>query len=354
MKRIISSTVKKTAVPPGTLVYTGNMVDKELEITIINYDKLNFSKKVVTEAEECFNCKESNIISWINIDRLNRLEIISKIGDYFDIHPLVLEDILNINQLTKMEEFEDYIFLVAKMLYYDEVSQEIVAEQVSFLLGKSSVITFQERKGDVFDPIRDRLKNSNGKIRNMGADYLLYALLDAIVDNYFIMLEKIGDKIEGLEEDLMENPTTETMHAIHKLKREILFLRKYIWPLREIINELQKTESNLLNESTSIYFRDVYDHIIQVINTVETFRDMVTGMIDLYLSSVSNKMNEVMKVLTIIATIFIPLTFIVGIYGMNFRNMPELEWKFGYPIIMLLMLFIGAIMIRYFKKKKWL
>ncbi len=354
MKRVVRSTVKKTAVPPGTLVYTGSIVDKDLEITIINYDKFNFSKKVVTEAEECFSCIESSTVSWINIDRLNRLDTISKIGDYFNIHPLVLEDILNVNQLTKMEEFDDYIFLVAKMLYYDEASQEIVVEQVSFLLGKSFVITLQERKGDVFDPIRARLKNSNGKIRTMGADYLLYALLDAIVDNYFIMLEKIGDKIEGLEEELMKNSTTETMHSIHKLKREILFLRKYIWPLREIINELQKTESNFLNESSSIYFRDVYDHIIQVINTVETFRDMVTGMIDLYLSNVSNKMNEVMKVLTIIATIFIPLTFIAGIYGMNFRNMPELEWKFGYPIILLLMFFVGVIMVRYFKNKKWL
>jgi magnesium transporter len=240
------------------------------------------------------------------------------------------------------------------MLDYNDKSNEIESEQMSLVLGPNFVFSFQEREGDIFDPIRDRIRNSKGRIRKMGADYLAYSLLDSIVDNYFIILEKLGEKIEFLEEKLVTHPTPETLQTIHHLKREMIFLRKAVWPLREVVNGLERGESSLIKESTRVYLRDVYDHSIQVIDTIETLRDMVSGMLDIFLSSISNRLNSVMKVLTIIATIFMPLTFLAGIYGMNFRYMPELEWRWGYPFIWLIMVGIGVFMLLYFKKKKWL
>jgi len=270
------------------------------------------------------------------------------------LHPLILEDIVNTEQRPKMEDFEQYIFVVLKMLQYNEKEDEIIAEQVSLILGSNFVISFQETEGDIFDPIRDRIRNSKGRIRKMGADYLAYALLDAVVDNYFTILEKIGEKIETVEEELVANPIPETLQIIHTMKREMIFLRKSVWPLREVVGGLQRAESALIQESTGIYLRDVYDHTIQVIDTIETFRDMISGMLDIYMSSVSNKMNEVMKVLTIFAAIFIPLTFIAGIYGMNFQYMPELEWQLGYFAVLLIMLLVAVSLLVYFRKKKWL
>jgi len=293
-------------------------------------------------------------VTWINIDGVHQLEIIEKIGELFKIHPLVLEDIVNTGQRPKMEDFVDYIFLTLKMLRYFEGEKETKTEQVSMILGSNFVISFQESEGDVFDPIRERLRADKGRIRKMGADYLAYALMDAVVDNYFTILEKLGEGIEDMEEELVVNPTLETLQAIHHLKREMIFPRKSVWPLREVINRLERWESSLIKKSTSIYLRDLYDHTIQVIDSIETFRDVLSGMLDIYLSSVSNRMNEVMKVLTIIATIFIPLTLVAGIYGMNFRFMPELETSVGYPIVLLLMLCIGVLMISYFRKKRWL
>jgi magnesium transporter len=240
------------------------------------------------------------------------------------------------------------------MLDYNDKSSEIESEQMSLILGPNFVFSFQEREGDIFDPIRDRIRNNKGHIRKMGADYLAYSLLDSIVDNYFIILEKLGEKIEFLEEKLVTRPTPETLQTIHYLRREMIFLRKAVWPLREVINALGRGESSLIKEYTRIYLRDVYDHTIQTIDTIETYRDMVSGMLDIFLSSVSNRLNSVMKVLTIIATIFMPLTFLAGIYGMNFKYMPELEWRWGYPFIWLIMVGIGVFMLLYFKKKKWL
>ena len=240
------------------------------------------------------------------------------------------------------------------MLGYNDDNQTVETEQVSIILGSNFVISFQERIGDVFEQIRDRLRNAKGRIRKMGPDYLSYSLIDAVVDSYFSILEKMGEKIEFLEEELVTDPTEQTLQQIHRLKREMIILRKSVWPLREVISGLQRTESELIKESTSVYLRDVYDHTIQIIDTIESFRDMVSGMVDLYLSSLSNKMNSVMKVLTIIATIFIPLTFIAGVYGMNFKYMPELEWRWGYAIAVLAMVIVAVIMLIYFRKKKWL
>jgi len=240
------------------------------------------------------------------------------------------------------------------MLSYDDENQAVQAEQVSLVLGPNFVISLQERVGDVFEQIRDRIRNAKGRIRKMGSDYLCYALIDAIVDNYFAILEGFGERIESMEEELVAEPTEKTLQQIHTLKREMIFLRKSVWPLRELISALQRSESPLIQESTDIYLRDVYDHTIQIIDTVESFRDMISGMLDIYLSSLSNKMNAVMKVLTIIATLFIPLTFVAGIYGMNFKYMPELEWHWAYPAVWLVMVVVAAVMLIYFRKKKWL
>jgi len=240
------------------------------------------------------------------------------------------------------------------MLHYDEMENETITEQVSLILGSNYIISFQEDEGDVFDPIRERIRSDRGRIRKMGADYLTYSLIDAIVDNYFLVLEKIGEKIEDIEDELVKNPTPEVLQSIHHLKRELIFLRKSVWPLREVISKLERWESPLIDKSIDIYLRDVYDHTIQVIDALETFRDMLSGMLDIYLSSVSNRMNEVMKVLTIIATIFIPLTLIAGIFGMNFRFMPELQWQWSYPLVLLVMLSLGILMVHYFRRKKWI
>jgi magnesium transporter len=279
---------------------------------------------------------------------------VEKIGTHFGIHPLIMEDILHTGQRPKGEDLGDYLFIVLKMIYHDEEKDEVIGEQLSLILGPNYVISFQEREGDVFNPIRERIRNAKGRIRKAGADYLAYVLVDAIVDHYFAILEELGGTIESLEEELVTNPRPETLQTIHTLKRELIFLRKSVWPLREVISGLEREESPLITEPTGIYLRDVYDHTIQVIDTIETYRDMVSGMLDIYLSSLSNRMNEVMKVLTMIATIFIPLTFIAGIYGMNFKFMPELEWHWGYPMALVVMLLIVGSMFIYFRRKKWL
>jgi magnesium transporter len=353
MPRPIKKTSKKTGLPPGALVHIGEKRAEEVKITIIDYDETHFQESEAKTTGDCLPLKDSPIVRWINVDGLHQVEVLEQLGDCFGLHPLVLEDILNTGQRPKMEDFGDYIFVVLKVLY-DDRSNGITTEQISIVLGSSFVVSFQEVEGDVFDPIRERIRSGRGHIRKMGADYLAYALLDSVVDNYFVVLEQLGEKIEFLEEELVTNPTTDTLQIIHDLKSEMVFLRKSVWPLREIISGLERGESALIQESTGIYLRDVYDHTIQVIDTVETFRDIISGMLDIYLSSVSNRMNEVMKVLTIIATIFIPLTLIAGIYGMNFQYMPELGWRWGYPMVWLAMLVIGAIMLVYFRRRRWL
>lgn len=354
MLRFIKKRSKKAGLPPGTLVHIGEKKVERAKITIIDYDEAQFKEKEIERVEECFPFKDKPNVTWINIDGIHQVAILEKLGKHFDLHPLLLEDIMHTEQRPKMEDFGDYIFVVLKVLYWDEKDSEIKPEQVCLILGSNFVISFQEGAGDVFNPIRERIRKAKGRIRKMKADYLAYALVDTIVDHYFIILEKLGEKIEGMEEELVTNPTPETLQAIHTLKRELIFLRKSVWPLREAVNSLERGESSLIHESTGIYLRDVYDHTIQVIDTIETFRDMVSGMLDIYLSSISNKTNEVMKVLTIMATIFIPLTFIASIYGMNFKYIPELEWHWGYPVILFVMVAVGISMLAFFRRKRWL
>lgn len=354
MKRLIKKRSHKTGLPPGTLVHVGERKAEKVKIIILDYDEAQFEEKEAKIIEETFPFKDKPTVTWVNIDGLHEAEIIEKLGSYFGLHPLLLEDILNTDQRPKMEDYGDYIFIVLKMLYPDENKDEIEAEQVSLILGSNFVISFQEREGDVFDPVRDRIRKSKGRIRKAGSDYLAYALLDAIVDNYFLILENVGEKIEDTEQQLATNPSPETLQYIRELKNEMIFLRKSVWPLRELINGLERCESTLIHESTGLYLRDVYDHTIQIIDTVESYRDMISGMVDIYLSSVSNKMNEVMKVLTIFASIFIPLTFIAGIYGMNFEFMPELNWRWGYFALLGFIAIVGISLLVYFKRKRWL
>ena len=345
---------KKAGLPPGTPVYVGERKDEKVRISVLDYDEVQYQEKEVKDVEECFPFKDTSTVTWINIDGIHQIDIIEKIGRHFGLHPLIQEDIVNTEQRPKMEDFGSYIYIVLKMIYHDENDGEIKMEQVSLILGENYVISFQEKEGDIFNHVRERLRNGKGRIRKMKADYLAYSLLDAVVDNYFFILEKSGEQIEELEDKVVSNPKPETLQEIHKLKRGMIFLRRSVWPLREVINTFERGESSFIQKTTRIYLRDVYDHTIQVIDSVETFRDMLSGMHDTYLSSISNRMNEIMKVLTIIATIFIPLTFVAGIYGMNFKFMPELDWRWGYFAVWLIMTAVAVLMIFYFKRKKWL
>lgn len=354
MKRLLSRSVEKAGRPPGTLIHVGERKTDRMRISVIDYDESSADEHELGDIEECFPFKDTETVTWINVDGIHDTEAIQKLGDCYGLHPLLLEDVVNTNQRPKLEEFDDYVFLVLKMLLLDKEERRPEFEQVSLVLGPNYVISFQEREGDVFETVRERIRSGKGRVRRGGADYLAYALLDSIVDGYFVVLETFGEHIETLEEELVAEPDRRTLQRLNDMKRETIFLRKSVWPLREVISALQREESALVKDSTRIYLRDVYDHTIQVIDTVETFRDMLTGMLDIYLSSVSNRMNEVMKVLTVIATIFIPLTFIAGVYGMNFRFMPELGWQWGYPLAWFVMVLIGVLMVAFFKRKKWL
>ncbi|MBI5665213.1 MAG: magnesium/cobalt transporter CorA [Nitrospirae bacterium] len=353
---------QKAGLSPGTPVFVGEKKVEEVRITVIDYDADNYEMKDLKKVEECYPYQEKPTITWINVDGLHEVEVAQDLGKCYGIHPLIIEDILNTNQRTKVDIFDDYIFIVFKMLTYNGGPKALDMEQVSLVFGENFVVTFQEqgKKGDTFGPVRDRIKNDKGKIRKMGADYLSYTLLDSVVDNYFKALENIGEEIEDIEEELVTNPTPATLHGIHRLKKEMLLLRRSVWPLREIINELQREETTLIKQTTNIYLRDIYDHIITVIDTVETYRETISGMLDVYLSSISNRMNEIIKVLTIYSVIFIPLTFIAGVYGMNFNtdkspfNMPELNWYLGYPFALGLMAVVVISMLVYFMRKKWM
>jgi magnesium transporter len=354
MSRFIKKRSETVGFPPGSLVHIGERKTDNVTITILNYDETQFQEKQAQKVEECFSFKDKPAVTWINVNGVHDVQILQELGDCFGFHPLVLEDVLNTDQRPKMEYFGDYIYIVLKMCYFDNENNVTIEDQISLILGSNFVISFQERQADVFDPVREQIRRRRGHIRKSGADYLTYALIDLIVDNYFIVLEKLGEKIEDAEENLLTNPTSQTLQAIHNLKKEMMSLRKSVWPLREVVSSMERDESGLIKRTLLVYLRDVYDHTIQVADTIETFRDMLSGMLDIYLSSTSNRLNEVMKVLTIVATIFIPLTFVVGIYGMNFKYMPELEWQWGYYAVLSTMVVIGVLMIIYFKKKKWL
>ncbi|MBP8986093.1 MAG: magnesium/cobalt transporter CorA [Syntrophobacterales bacterium] len=353
MARFAKKVSRKTGLPPGTIIHIGEKKTEKVKLTLVIYDPEHYEEKELEGVEEAFLFDKGKAVSWLNVYGLHRTDIIEKIGGAAGLHPLVLEDVVTTGQHPKMEDFGDYIFITMKTLHYNDTTGKIEAEQVSLVMGQGYVITFQEGGYDAFMPVLERLRSGKGRLHTMGADYLTYALMDAVVDGYFSVLEKTGEKIEAIEDGLVAAPDRRELRQIQELKREMLFLRRSVWHLREVLSCLERGESSLIQEPTRIFFKDVYDHVIQVIDTIETYRDMLSGMLDIYLSSVSNRLNEVMKVLTIIATIFIPLTFVAGVYGMNFRYMPELNWKLGYPMALLIMALIAASMIVYFRRKKW-
>jgi magnesium transporter len=346
--------LRKIGLPPGTPVYVGEERKEKVRITLMNYDKDKIEEKEFANVDECCEYAGRSEVTWINVDGIHDIETIEKLGKAFGVHPLVLEDIAHTDQRPKMEDYKEYLYIVLRMFHMDQENGTISSEQVSIILGTDHIISFQEHRGDVFDMIRNRIRQGKGRIRSLGDDYLAYTIIDSIVDQYFVILERLGEIIESNEDDLVKEPTPKTLAQLYDLKKEMIILRKSIWPLREVISKLERGDSELITKDTTKYLRDIYDHTIQAIDTIETYRDMLSGMLDLYLSSASNKMNEVMKVLTIIATIFIPLTFITGVYGMNFQYMPELAISWTYPLVWVVMIVMVMGMLIYFRRRNWI
>ncbi|MFO7446594.1 MAG: magnesium/cobalt transporter CorA [Ignavibacteriaceae bacterium] len=348
----------KRGTSPGTLIFTGKQKIDRAKIIVFDYDVNSFSEKEVQSPEELTFFKDSNKVSWLNVTGLHDLKIMERIGDVFNLHPLVMEDILNVEHSPKVENYDEYLFLIAKMIDLNSV-QALNIEQVSFVLGKNYLITFQEDDEDVFNFIRERIRQNIGRVRKFGADYLMYRLLDSIVDNYFTILDNFDDRIERLEDKLIETPEKTSISSIHILRKEVSKLRRAVFPLRDTIYALEKERDVFIKKNTYFFLRDLSDHLKHFIDSVEGYRETMNGIMDVYLSNASHKMNEVIKLLTIISSIFIPLTFIVGIYGMNFKteiswwNMPELSWQYGYPAIMIFMLLLAGGLIYIFKRKKW-
>jgi magnesium transporter len=355
MRRLTHKRSRKSGLPPGTPVHIGERKAGAPRVNLVHYDGEQLVEEEVTNVSACQTWLSRPGVTWINIEGVHQIDLLEQVGAVFGLHPLVLEDIANTGQRPKVEDYGGYLYVVLRMLSLHAATQEVVGEQVSLVLGPNFVISFQEGiAGDAFDPIRGRLRTSKGRVRHEGADYLVYSLIDAIVDGYFVLLEKLGEQIEVLDERMLASRAREVARTIHLLKREMIWLRKAVWPLREMVSTLQRAESPLVRASTAVYLKDVYDHTIEVIDTVETYRDVLSGMLENNLSLLTTRLNEVMKVLTVISTIFIPLTFIVGIYGMNFRYMPELAWRWGYPLVMLGMAGIAVALYFYFRRKKWL
>ena len=350
--KLIQKRSRKTGLPPGTLVHIGEKKTDKVTIATFNYAATRCDERQDLSLDGLAPPTDESI-TWVDVGGVHKMDILESFGKQFQLHPLLLEDIANTDQRPKLDDYETCLFLVLKMLSVTD-QQEIVVEQVSLVLGPNFVLSFQENGADVFTPVRDRLRGGKGRLRQSGADYLLYTLVDAIVDQYFVVLEVVGEKIEVLQDLVVSDPREETLHQIHALKRQLLFLRRAVWPLREAMNNLSRSESSFLQESTKVFFRDVYDHTIQIVDTVETLHEMISAGLNIYLSSVSYRLNAVMKVLTIITTIFMPLTFIVGIYGMNFEHMPELKWEWGYPLVLGVIVAIAIAMLGFFKRKNWI
>ena len=345
---------QKVGQPPGTLAYLGEEPTESVRITIIDYDETRLQEEEAQTVEACVPFIDTESVTWIQIEGLHEIPIIKEIGECFAVDPLLLEDMINPTHLPKIEVSEDYVFIILKSLDYNAAAARVAREQISLIIGPNFVLSLQENHSGIFTSIRNRLRNAQGRIRRMQSGYLAYALIDIIVDHYFIVLDEINERIQALEEEIMTNPSPEVLAKVNVLREEQLLLRRPILPLRDVLIEILEDEIPLLGENTHRYFRDVYDHLIQVIQMLEVIRSAVSGLFDVYTSAVSHRMNEVMKVLTIVATFFIPLTFIAGIYGMNFKFMPELETKWGYPIVLLVMLSMSIGMFIFFKLKKWL
>jgi magnesium transporter len=345
---------KKIGLAPGSLVYVGERTDEPVKISIMDYTSDRLDEFPDAAMKDIQSCMAKDSITWINISGIHDMAIIENIGKLFDLHPLLMEDLVNTHHRVKFDDYEDYLFMVLKMVFQEPGKSSLLFEHVCLVVGPNYLISFQEREGDVFGPVRDRLIKAKGRIRKSGVDYLGYALIDMIVDHYYVVLEQMGENFEIIQEEALESPTPQTLNDIHEARHQMVLLRKTIWPMREMVGTLLRGTTDLFHDDVMVYLHDVYDHVIQVIDTVETYRDLLSGTLDTYMSSVSNKMNEIMKVLTVIATLFIPLTFLTGVYGMNFKYMPELEWQYAYPVFWVMVIVCLSLMFWWFKNKKWL
>lgn len=352
--------VKKPGSAPGTVEHIGHQRVEEISITVHDYGEDHVERIPIESIEDSKPYLDDPSKTWIKVQGLHDVEKLKSIWSYFELHPLIQEDVVNTHQRPKVEQYENCIYIVMRMLYYSEEHQAVDSEQISIILGENYVLSFQETDQPIFEPVVERLNIAKSRIRTLGPDYLAYTLMDNVADHYFNLLNKLGEQLESVEDELMDDPGEETFQRIHSLRKEVSITRKSIWPTRDMLNTLIRDESDFIEESTKIFIRDVYDHIVQIIDNIENYREMIIGMHDMYMSHVSNKMNEVMKVLTIIATIFIPLTFIAGIYGMNFNpdaspyNMPELNWYWGYPAFWAVTIIVSFLMVIFFKRKDWL
>lgn len=346
---------RKYGLSPGSLVYTGDKHAHEpVTITLIDYNAEYMAEETDISFEACEKYIRAHSVTWINITGVHNPEIIERIGLAFDLHPLSLEDVLNTGGRPKLDDYEDYLFIVLKMIDRSADAGKIEHEHVCLIIREGLVISFQEHAGDVFGPVRQRIRKGKGRIRKSGADYLAYALMDMIVDHYFLVLEGFGEEMDTIQDAVLSNPEPLVLDTVHTLRRELIYIRKSVWPVREIVASMLRLESPLISRETQIYLRDVYDHTVQVAETVEMFREVLSSALDIYLSSVNNRMSGVMKVLTVIATIFIPLTFIAGVYGMNFVHMPELEWRYAYPAVWGIFILAAGGMVAWFRYRKWL
>jgi magnesium transporter len=349
MKRMAA----KANLPPGSLVHTGNGRGRAPEIQVLVYGPQQCELRHPKDPSRIPFAPEGGVL-WVIVTGVEDAGTLEALGGHFGLHPLVLEDVMNVGERPKLEDFGDYVFVLLKLLSYEDDNDEILTHQVSVVMGRNWVISFHEEQHPMVETIQRRIQDGVGRFRQAGADYLAYALIDIIVDQFFVVLEMIEDDMERLELEVVQNPGPDMLQRIHRLKNAMIVLRKSVWPLREVLGALQRGETPLVQERTQVYLRDVYDHTIQIIDTVETFRDVLSGLVDIHLSSVSNRLNEVMKMLTIIATVFMPLSFLAGVYGTNFKHLPELEWPYAYPTFWAICIATAGLMLRYFRRRQWL
>ena len=336
---------------PGAFAQNNRAV--ETRVYLIEYTAGEYVEREIEDLETLVACGASEVVSWVEVKGLGTSEVLRRLGEIFGVHPLAMADVVNVPGRSKVEEYDNFVFIISAMVARNEIPA-VRIEQVSIILGKHFVITFQENYDDILEPVRDRLRQCRGIIRRNGPDYLAYAILDSLIDGYFPVLESLGEFLETLERNVIGNPSKMTVRLIYQVKRELLKLRRSIWPQREALQALTRDENKFFKRGIRLYLRDCYDHCVQIIDVIETYRELCGGFTDIYLSSISNRLNEVMKVLTIISTIFIPLSFLTSIYGMNFEGMPEIHYKWGYPVFWLIILFLGVVMLFFFYRRGWL
>ena len=354
MTESLSKTSEKAGLPPGSLIHVGDVLETKSRISLIDYNKEHIDERQIQSIDDISQYKETDSVTWVIVEGLAEVDIVEKIGNMFGIHPLVLEDILHTHQRPKFEEYDDYLYIVLKCLVSEEEKFSVNYEQISLLVLKNFVFMFKEKADELLYPVLKHIRNTQSRIRNQGSDYLMYTILDTIVDQNFILMDALDDTVTSLEDEVYSDASQNILYAIQRLKREVISIRRNISPIRELLAGLLRSDSDLIHESTHLYLTDVSDHVIHIIESIESYRDVLSGLVEIYISNVSNRMNEVMKVLTVFASIFIPLTFLAGVYGMNFEYMPELKWKWAYPTLWALFIVITIGSLLYFKRKRWL